>query len=126
MTTFADMSETELDGIKNQLNHLVRSWTGLKEINLTLEVGRNRRGDETLKIDSNDIAGLMNLRLFKRLSIINFGGNWSEDKGGNPVYWLPLNYSYEHFSGGHNGTEIGVVFISEYGEVYDYQNKLDD
>jgi hypothetical protein len=56
------------------------------------------------------------------LIISNFGGAWSLQR--EDLYWLPIHYSYRHYGGGHNGCEIAVAWVSEYGEVVDFESKL--
>jgi hypothetical protein len=113
--------EEQLEGIARQLESYLRMHTKLDDIRLELKIGHRRNGDEFLEVESNDLTKYHYPVMFKKLEIYNFGGGWSKD---SELYWLPLRYGYEHFGGGRNGSSIGTAWISEYGEVTEYQSKL--
>ena len=112
------------DENKTKIVDLIKSLTGLNHLELTFnpsEVGLHDTLHDRLYITSNELANYQYPKMFKKLEVVNFGGEWSKD--GND-YWLPIQYHYEHFSGGTNGSSIVAIYITKTGEILRYYSEL--
>jgi hypothetical protein len=118
-------------GMKSNLvealeNHL-KDITGLNHLELTLTFQRDRRDDEVLIITSNELVNYMYPKMLKSLHLRNFGGGWTKNIVGQDevdAYWLPIHYSYKHFNGGGNGSDVAIFFITPDGKISDVRNEL--
>lgn len=86
-----------------------------KAIGIKVSLSATVSGDK-ITISSPDIAKKMGIKIFKTLSVENFGGNAFEEKG-SWIYSFPINYHYSHFGGGKNGSDIGRFFADSNGKI---------
>jgi hypothetical protein len=107
-----------------KITDLVKTITGLNHLELKFspsEVGRGYLHDR-LYISSNNLVHYQYPRMFKRLEVVNFGGEWNKD---GTDYWLPIQYHYEHFSSGTNGSAIIDLYIDKTGKILRYASELE-
>ncbi len=109
----------------------IKAITGLNHLELEFTVDKRYPAvtNERLYISSNDLASIQYPRIFKRLEVGNFGGGWSNNIGeaynkDGADYWLPIQYHYEHFSGGSNGSPIATFYITKTGKILRYVDQL--
>lgn len=115
----------DINEFASKLSEVVCKLTGLNHVIFDVEIVRedNRRvarGD-FLKVRSHELVNYVYPKMFKSITITEFGGNWSHPAH---VYWLPLHYSYEHFTGGHNGSSICYLMIDNKGNIKEIRNEL--
>ena len=124
MNTFAKLTKEKLAILIENLENAVKKMTGLNDLNLTLEINKGQDGHEYLSMDSNELAHYQYPRMFKSMKICifggGFGGGWNKD--GN--FWLSVHYTYDHFSGGSNGSSIGDFFINDDGVILECRSHL--
>ena len=67
-----------------------------------------------ISVETSDIAGPMNFKMFATVKLHNFGGGVTKDA---PLYWLPIDWRWGSFGGGGNGTTAFTLFINDSGEI---------
>jgi hypothetical protein len=124
MNTFAKMTKAKKGELEIALADYLHRLTGLDDIKVLVDVDRIKNG-ERLSVTSNELANYQYPKMFKSLKVGDFGGGWTRLQGREPVYWLPIKYRYEHFSGGTNGSEIAIFWIKQDGTIANYRNELE-
>ena len=113
----------DIDKFSKDVADIVKKFSGLNHLELTVEIYEGRFGAEFMKIRSNELVDYMYPKMFKSLKVTEFGGNWS-----HPAhrYWLPLHYSYVHFGLGTNGSKLCYLSIDKYGNILEVSNELEE
>lgn len=114
-----DTVEFNVKNAEKNLSELVSKLIDFK-VNLKVEVIQNKR-DYLLKVSSNDISNGMKPKMFKSLIVSNFGGGIKDDP---KHWWVPINYKYEHFDGGNNGSDIVTVWLDMNGDIIEKRTKF--
>jgi len=126
MNTFAKMTKAKKGELEVALAEYLHRLTGLDDVRVSVEVDRTDNKGEYLSVESNELASYQYPKMFKSLKVGSFGGGWVPDfKRNEDVYWIPLRYRYEHFSGGRNGSEIATFWIAKDGTIVNYKNELE-
>jgi hypothetical protein len=118
MNTFATLTLAKFDRLKANLENVLKIFTGLNYLKLEMLVDRDKQG-EFLGITSNELVGFQYPRMFKSLKVETFGSGWTDDN-----YWFTINYRYEHFDCGTNGSAIASFLITPDGVLLNCRNML--
>ena len=73
-----------------------------------------------ISVLTTDITKHMNFNMFAEIRLHNFGGSVSGD--GDSLYWLPIDWRYEHKSGGSNGCQAFIVMVNDDGEIVEVRD----
>jgi hypothetical protein len=101
-----------------ELTKLVEKLIGVKP-KLSIAVATDRRGNKILTLTSDNLAVEMKPRMFRKLTVENFGGGYY----GRGEYWMPVNYAYE-MARGSNGTTIAEVWFDANGKIKNHRVEL--
>ena len=110
--TFADF---DLDSAVKNLEKEITRLIGIP-VKFTYKIERDR----FVKFSSQDLAGPMKPRMFKKLNVVNWGGEINKDGH----IWLNIKYEYEHIEGGSNGCDIAQIWIDKTGNVIEKRTKF--
>ena len=104
-----ELDDQVLNKIKSSLIKIIKDKTGLS-VNLSVNI----KNGSHLEIKSPDLVNKLGVKgLFKHLFIRAFGGYMKD----NEIY-VPIAWSWEHFSGGTNSTIISHVYFDKTGFAY--------
>ena len=85
------------------------------EFNFVLRVKEQHGGWENkIEVETNDFVDHMNFKMFDAIYLHNFGGGVVS---GSDDYWLPIDWRYNHFDGGSNGTRALTIHLNDSGEI---------
>ena len=110
--TYKDLSQETKDLIKKYLEKIVKRATGC-DVTFTLGDPMSKRDDEMFKVTSSDIN--FTPSIFNRLFIEGFGYVFPQTNEEGREYLLiqfSLNYRWEYFDLGTNGTSLGSCQLS--------------
>jgi len=78
----------------------------------------NRGGKPYIQVTSPDLASKVKVKIFKKLTVIDDGGNVAPDPVDKVLcYFTRLDYRWEHYGGGSNGLGIGVFQLNQEGII---------
>jgi len=108
--------------LASSLNDRVSAIIGMeiRSIQVTVESHPRFKDQLVIKVTSDDFAKYTEPRMFKSLRIYG-SGDYDENR---QSYWLSLNYSYDVFTGGSNGTKIAGVEFTCAGNITGFYNEL--
>lgn len=114
MTDYEIENKTTAEAFEqiDDLFEAIRALTKMSELKFLPEITEDRWGKKRIEFESDDLTETDHLisLAWKRFRIATFNSNSVIDKKtGKPRYWLTVEYHYENYSGGTNGTEIGYA-----------------
>ena len=109
--TFAEDGSIKV--AEKELDKLIKKLTGANT-HISLEVGGSGLTGNTPPIQHKP-------KIFKNLYIYLPGSGYDEEGG---YLWLSLNYGYDLYDGGSNGTKIADVWILPNGHIASYKSKF--
>jgi hypothetical protein len=69
-----------------------------------------------IDVRTSDIASHMNFTMFEEICLADFGGGVMKGES-DDLYWLPINWGYQHKGGGGNSCEAFTVYFNDSGEI---------
>jgi hypothetical protein len=85
------------------------------DFEVTVSVYDQGRGyGKRIAVETTDIVERMNFKMFDEMRLHNFGGNAVKN---SRKYWLPIDWRWQNFGGGGNGTTAFTVYLNDSGEI---------
>lgn len=105
------LNSLDLKAAEKSVNDFVKKTIGV-DAGIKLAVIDGRRG-KTIEISSTDIANKIGVKVFKSLKVQSNGSNAT----GNGTWYLGIDYRWEQFGGGSNGTTIAHIEFDATGKI---------